>query len=135
VQTLRVQKLAGRIFTTEVRGAYMPLSRNFSETVREQIDRSPVYRRELLKGAIECMHEGDLLTAKAVLRDYINGTIGFGSLAEALGRSPKSLMRMLSANGNPHMSNLFEVTGYLQKHEGVRVGITLHPLPKARKAA
>ena len=74
-------------------------------------------------------------TAKAVLRDYINGTVGFGPLAEALGRSPKSLMRMLSATGNPQMSNLFEVTGYLQKHEGVRVGITLHRLDKPKQAA
>ena len=113
----------------------MPLSRNFNDTVREQIDRSPVFRRELLKGAIECMHEGDLQTAKAVLRDYINGTVGFGPLAEALGRSPKSLMRMLSANGNPQVNNLFKVTGYLQKLEGVRVVITLHPLRKTRKAA
>ncbi len=113
----------------------MPLSRNFTETVREQIERSPAYRRELLKGAIECMHEGDLQTAKSVLRDYINGTIGFEPLAEALGRSPKSLMRMLSATGNPQMSNLFEVTGYLQKHERVRVGITLHALRKPKQAA
>ena len=113
----------------------MPLSRSFNETVREQIDSSPSYRRELLKGAIECMHEGDLQTAKAVLRDYINGTVGFGPLSEALGRSPKSLMRMFSASGNPQMSNLFEVTGFLQKYEGVRVGITLHPVRRTRKAA
>ena len=113
----------------------MPLSRSFSETVREQMEGSPQFRRELLKGAIVCMHEGDLQTAKVVLRDYINGSIGFVRLAEALGRSPKSLMRMLSATGNPQMSNLFEVTGYLQKHEGVRVGITLHALRTPKKAA
>jgi hypothetical protein len=36
----------------------------------------------------------------------------------ALGRSPKSLMRMLSPTGNPQARNLFEMIAYLQKAEG-----------------
>jgi len=43
------------------------------------------------------MLSGDLETGKALLRDYINATIGFEPLAEAVGKSPKSLMRMLPA--------------------------------------
>ena len=36
----------------------------------------------------------------------------------ALSKSPKSLMRMLSAEGNPQARNLFEMVAYLQKLEG-----------------
>ena len=64
------------------------------------------------------MVAGDLDTAKVVLREYINGTIGFPTLGAALGRSPKSLMRMLSPSGNPQARNLFEMVAYLQKVEG-----------------
>lgn len=52
------------------------------------------------------------------LREYVNGTVGFLKLGEALGRSPKSLMRMLSPAGNPQARNLFEMVAYLQKAEG-----------------
>ncbi len=34
------------------------------------------------------------------------------------GRSPKSLMRMLSRQGNPHIRNLFEIIAHLQQVEG-----------------
>jgi hypothetical protein len=61
---------------------------------------------------------GDLETAKSVLREYINGIIGFPALGEALSKSPKSLMRMLSAQGNPQARNLFEIVAYFQKIEG-----------------
>ncbi len=43
------------------------------------------------------------------LREYINGTLGFPALGEALSKSPKSLMRMLSVQGNPQARNLFEI--------------------------
>jgi hypothetical protein len=64
------------------------------------------------------MVAGDLDTAKSVLREYINGTVGFVALGRALAKSPKSLMRMLSAEGNPQARNLFEMVAYLQKLEG-----------------
>jgi hypothetical protein len=64
------------------------------------------------------MASGDLDTGKIVLREYVNGTIGFLKLGEALGRSPKSLMRMLSPTGNPQARNLFEMVAFLQKVEG-----------------
>ena len=55
---------------------------------------------------------------KIVLREYINGTLGFIALGQALSKSPKSLMRMLSPEGNPQARNLFEMVAYLQKIEG-----------------
>ena len=41
-----------------------------------------------------------------------------GASGRALEKSPKGLMRMLSAEGNPQARNLFEMVAYLQKIEG-----------------
>ena len=47
------------------------------------------------------MLSGDIATAKTILRDYINATIGFNALAEVTHIPSKSLMRMLGPAGNP----------------------------------
>ena len=71
----------------------------------------------------------DLDAGKAVLRDYINATIGFEEPAEAFDKSSKSLMRMFGPKGNPQASNLFAVISYLQEREGIQTE------SKARKVA
>ncbi len=96
----------------------MPLTTSFNETLQKKLQESAGFRRALLKEAIGCMIAGDLDTGKSVLRKYINGTIGFVKLGSDLGRSPKVLMRMFSASGNPQAKNLFEIVAYLQKVEG-----------------
>ncbi len=95
----------------------MPLTRSFRETIKEQLAKDD-FRREFLREAVSNMIAGDLETAKSVLREYINGTIGFPALGEALSKSPKSLMRMLSVQGNPQARNLFEIVAHLQKVDG-----------------
>ncbi len=95
----------------------MPLTRSFRETLKEQLDDHD-FRREFLCQAVGNMIAGDLDTAKAVLREYVNGTLGFIELGQALSKSPKSLMRMLSQEGNPQARNLFEMVAYLQKIDG-----------------
>lgn len=92
--------------------------KSFSETVKADLETDREFRRALLGEAIACMISGDLETGKIVLREYVNGTIGFLKLGESIGRSPKSLMRMLSPTGNPQARNLFEMVAYLQKAEG-----------------
>jgi DNA-binding phage protein len=99
----------------------MTLTRDFRETTKEMLNDSPAFRRELLREAINTMFDGEFNVGKSVLRDYIKGTVGFPSLAEAMGRSPKSLMRMLGPDGNPQAKNLFEIVAILQKKEGVRL--------------
>jgi DNA-binding phage protein len=66
------------------------------------------------------MLSGDIATAKTILRDYINATMGFAKVAEHTHIPPKSLMRMLGPAGNPRADNLFEVVSFLQQGEGVR---------------
>ncbi len=98
----------------------MALTRDFKETIQARVERDPAFRAELLKEGVECLLSGDLETGKAVLRDYINATIGFEELAGLTAKSPKSLMRMLGPGGNPQARNLFEIIGHLQKHEGIQ---------------
>ncbi len=97
----------------------MALTRDFKETVRKRLQREPAFRKALLKEAIECFIAGDLDTGKTVLRDYINGTIGFEELSGRTRTPKQSLMRMLGPKGNPQARNLFEVIAQLQQHEGV----------------
>lgn len=97
----------------------MVLTRSFKETIQARMERDPTFREELLKEGVECLLSGDVDAGKAVLRDYINATIGFRELGGLTAKSPKSLMRMFSPNGNPQARNLFEVIGCLQKREGV----------------
>ncbi len=78
------------------------------------------FRKELLREGVECMVSGDTVTAKTILRDYINATVGFAEVAEATHIPSKSLMRMLGPTGNPRADNLFEIVSFLQNREGVR---------------
>jgi DNA-binding phage protein len=98
----------------------MSLTRDFKETIRSRVERDPKFRKELLREGIESMLTGDIATAKTILRDYINATVGFTELAEATQIPSKSLMRMLGPRGNPRADNLFEVVSFLQHREGVR---------------
>ncbi len=101
----------------------MALTRDFKETVQARAARDPRFRRELLRDGVQCLLSGDLETGKAVLRDYINATVGFEELAARTDKSPKSLMRMFGPKGNPQARNLFEIIGYLQEKEGMSLEV------------
>jgi hypothetical protein len=57
------------------------------------------------------------------LRDYINATVGFGTLGKAIAIDPKSLMRMLGPSGNPKTDNFVEIIKYLQTREGIHLKV------------
>jgi DNA-binding phage protein len=97
----------------------MPLTRDFKETIRDRAQHDPKFRKELLRMGLEAMLSGDITLAKTILRDYINATVGFSSLAQATHIPPKSLMRMFGSAGNPRTDHLFEVVSFLQHREGV----------------
>ena len=98
----------------------MTLTRGFKVTVQARVQRDPSFRKELLRASLESFVSGDVETGKAVLRDYINATIGFAELAQATQHSTKSLMRMLSPSGNPQARNLFAIVDFLQRREKLR---------------
>jgi hypothetical protein len=98
------------------------LTRDFRETVMAAAQKDAVYRRSLLTRGFALSHSGgeeDRNVGKSLLRDYINATVGFQTLAKELGKKPESLMRMLSASGNPRLSNFAELVECLFEHEGL----------------
>jgi hypothetical protein len=103
----------------------MALTRDFKETVQTRIAQDPKYRRELLREGVESLLAGDLDTGKAILRDYINATIGFEELSRLTHTPAKSLMRMLGPRGNPQARNLLDVIGQLQRTERLHFKLSL----------
>jgi DNA-binding phage protein len=101
----------------------MALTRDFREAVKARADRDPAFRKALLAEGIEHLLAGDVDTGKAILRDYINATVGFGELAEEMRCSPKSIMRMFSPSGSPRAQNLLEIVAYLQQEEHVQLKV------------
>ena len=84
----------------------MALTRNFKETVLERVHLDKAFATALLDEAATLFLNGEPETARLVLRDLVNATIGFEQLADATEKPSKSLHRMLSPNGNPSMDNL-----------------------------
>ena len=101
----------------------MVLTVNFRDHVKARIEADPEFRAALLQEAVQTLIEGDVSTARAVLRDFINATIGFPALAKATGIPPKSLMRMFGPKGNPTAANLSEVIRVLQKKTRVQLEV------------
>jgi DNA-binding phage protein len=103
----------------------MPLTHDFKETIRARAQREPKFRQALLREAVESYLNGDLDTGKAVLRDYVNATLGFQALEEQTDIPAKSLMRMLGPKGSPSAANLSSILTVLQKTEGVHFELSL----------
>lgn len=101
----------------------MPLTRPFRDTVVERAKSDPKFRIGLLTEAAQCFLCGDVGAAKILIRDYVNSTIGFQALGETIDKQPKSLMRMLSENGNPRAENLAALIASLQRYEGIRLHV------------
>jgi len=98
----------------------MALTRDFKDTVQRRVVRDPEFRRALLASAINELIAGDYDVAKAILRDYINATITFPVLAQQLGKSAKSIHRMLGPGGNPRMDSMAGILKVLQHKENVK---------------
>jgi DNA-binding phage protein len=101
----------------------MVLTRDFKETIKARAADDVGFRAALLSDAVELLLSGDVETGKAVLRDFINATIGFERLAELVGTPPKSLMRMFGPKGNPRADNLFGVISRLQEETGLHLAV------------
>jgi len=99
----------------------MALTRNFRETVTERTRCDPAFAKALLDEAATLFLNGDPHTARLVLRDLVNASIGFEELAAETGMPSKSLHRMLSDHGNPSMDNLAAIFGAVRKRLGVDI--------------
>jgi DNA-binding phage protein len=89
----------------------MTLTRDFKQTIVERVGRDPAFARALLDEAATLFLSGEPDAARLTLRDLVNATVGFESLAELTHKPSKSLHRMLSPKGNPSMDNLAAIFG------------------------
>ena len=101
----------------------MVLTRDFRETLQRRVCKDARFRRALLTESVNELLSGDLPTGKALLRDYINATIGFTALAEKTERPSKSLQRMLGPAGNPTADNLFAIIKVVQEYEDIELKV------------
>ena len=87
----------------------MALTRNSRETIIQRVQTDASFAQALLDKAATLFLNGEPETARLILRDLINATIGFEQLATLTAKPSKSLHRMLSPTGNPSMDNLAAV--------------------------
>jgi len=93
----------------------MALTRDFKQTIVERVERDPDFAKALLDEAATLFLSGEPDAARLILRDLVNATVGFESLAEMTHKPSKSLHRMLSPKGNPSMDNLAAIFGAIQR--------------------
>lgn len=102
----------------------MALTRSFKQTVVERVQREPAFAKALLDEAASLFLNGEPATARVILRDLVNATVGFEGLAAETAKPSKSLHRMLSAGGNPSMDNLAAIFDVLRK--SLQVNLEVH---------
>ena len=102
----------------------MALTRNFKQTVVRRVAREPAFAKTLLDEAATLFLRDEPETARLILRDLVNATIGFEQLAKLTDKPIKSLHRMLSPNGNPSMDNLAAIFGAVRA--SLKVELEVH---------
>jgi DNA-binding phage protein len=101
----------------------MALTRDLKETVNARVQRDPEFAKALLDEAASLFLNGEPETARLILRDLVNATVGFEELAIETSKPSKSLHRMLSAKGNPTMDSLTAIFNVLRKNLNVQIEV------------
>ena len=107
----------------------MRLTRDYKETIQNRAQREPEFAAALLDEAVTLFLNGEPETARLILRELVNSTVGFEELAIETAKPSKSLHRMLSANGNPTMDNLTSILSVLRKK--LKLAIKVETVPSA----
>ena len=108
---------------------HMALTRNFKQTVVRRVAREPAFAKALLDEAATLFLRDEPETARLILRDLVNATLGFEELSRLTDKPIKSLHRMLSPNGNPSMDNLAAIFGAMRA--SLKVVLEVHAKEKA----
>ena len=109
----------------------MALSRDYKETINDRRQRDPHFAASLMNEAVSSFLAGEPQTARLILRELVNSTIGFEFLAKELNKPSKSIHRMLSPKGNPTMDNLTGILSILQSK--LEIAIEVKPSTHNRR--
>lgn len=94
------------------------------ERVKSRIRTDDAFGYALFSEAIEVLLANDMPTAKSVLFDYIDATIGFEELSLQSGLDGDALRSMFGPAGDPRATELFRIIGLLQQHQGIRLEVS-----------
>ena len=95
--------------------------RRKAPTVAARVRNDPAFAQALLDEAITLFVNGEPESAKLILRDLVNATVGFEALADEIHKPAKSLHRMLSKSGNPTMTNVSAIFAAIKRALKVEV--------------
>jgi DNA-binding phage protein len=95
----------------------------YTETIKKLAKDDPRLGAAILAEASELFLRGEVAASKIMIRDFVKATMGFEALGKQIDKNPKSIMRMLSAKGNPTAENFTALMVTLQKHEGIRLKV------------
>jgi DNA-binding phage protein len=110
----------------------MGLTRDFKKTVVARVDRDPAFSKALLDEAATRFLSGEPETARLILRQLVNATLGFELLARITAVPSQRLNRMLSPRGNQSMDTLAAIFDAIGKH--LEVVLTAHSVNLPRVA-
>lgn len=96
-------------------------TQSFRQTLKDAATANPAFADHLLEDAVNALLAGEVDEGRTLLRAHVNATIGFEDLGELTGKSPKSLMRMLGADGNPTAINLLGMITQMSRASGVTI--------------
>jgi DNA-binding phage protein len=99
----------------------MALTRSVKNTIAERANRDPAFAQALLDETVTLFLNGEPETARVILRDLVNATVGFEGLAKETAKPSKSLHRILSGSGNPSMDNLAAIFAVIRRQLGVEI--------------
>ena len=99
----------------------MTITRSYKKSVSQRVQSDSSFAQALLDEAATLFLNGEPETARLILRDLVNATIGFEQLAKVTAKPSKSLHRMLSPTGNPSMDNLAAI--FLALRERLHVSL------------
>ena len=101
----------------------LTLHRRMSRAIYRRIRADCTFRTGLLTAAVQALLDDDVALAQGLLRRLIDATIGFNVLATLMDSNPKSLIRMLSPNGNPSARLLMSIIARVAGVESVRLSV------------
>ncbi len=106
----------------------MALTKDLKTTVNERVKGDSAFAAALLDEAIALFLNGEPETARLILRDLVNATVGFEELSIKTTKPSKSFHRMLSAKGNPTMDNLTSIFKVLRNSLYVNINVQTVPI-------
>jgi len=96
-------------------------SRAFLREAKLLAEQDANMRVALFGEALQALLVNDFDLLKKLLRMLIHCSAGFEPLAIQLGYSSKSLLRMLSSNGNPTTKNLLQILNAIRRHQDISI--------------